>query len=86
MALYVGISLPIRVLDGGHQFLWYPKLLHQNSPQAVAVNAVIGLVEVHKQQGQWGAGDIGQLDANLEDQGKVLNSIAPAEACLLGGP
>ncbi len=47
----MGNSLPVHVLDGGDQSLWYLKLSHQNSPQAVSVYAVIGLVEVHKQQG-----------------------------------
>ncbi len=82
----MGNSLPVHVLDGGDQSLWYLKLIHQNSPQAVAVNAVIGLVEVHKHQGQWGTGHVGLLDADLEDKGKILNSIPRAETCLRGGP
>ncbi len=82
----MGNSLPIHGLDGGNQSHWYPKLVHQNSPQAVAVYAVIGLVEVHKQQGEGGMGNIGLLDADLEDQGKILNCIPRAEASLRGGP
>ncbi len=79
-------GLSVHVLDGGDQSLWYPKLIHQNSPQAVTVNAVIGLVEVHKEQGQGGVGHIGLLDADLEDKGEIINSIPWAETSLRGGP